>query len=315
MHRTPTIVALAVSGLLAPVTTASAQTTRTVCASGCHYTSINAAIEDSSDGDIIQLSGVTYTEGDTIEMDNDIELTIIGEVDSAGDPVTIISGDNSRQVMNITGGNLRFENLQIASGRETAGNYAYGGGARIENARTSFVNCWIVDNYAGASGIFGQTYGQGGGLYVSGTGSLLLERCRFQGNSAPKMPALGVVRDEGLRVEIIDCMFNTSFGIKGDYYDAIWLTEEAPIPGDLDGDGDYDEDDARIAMADFGITEGTPGDMDGDDDVDAADFVAVRDQVGVKTLGCLVADINGDGEVDGADFAYVLGYWGLCSAP
>ena len=92
MHRTPTIVALAVSGLLAPVTTASAQTTRTVCASGCHYTSINAAIDDSSDGDIIQLSGETYTEGETIDMD--IDLTIIGEVDSAGDPVTIISGDD-----------------------------------------------------------------------------------------------------------------------------------------------------------------------------------------------------------------------------
>ena len=82
--------------------------------------------------------------------------------------------------------------------------------------------------------------------------------------------------------------------------------------GDLDCDGDYDEDDARMAMADFGITAGTPGDMDGDDDVDAADFVAVRDQVGVETLGCLVADINGDGDVDGADFAYVLGYWGGC---
>ena len=41
--------------------------------------------------------------------------------------------------------------------------------------------------------------------------------------------------------------------------------------------------------------------------------MAVRNQVGVKALGCLVADI--DGEVDGADFAYILGYWGLCSAP
>ena len=55
---------------------------------------------------------------------------------------------------------------------------------------------------------------------------------------------------------------------------------------DLDCYGDYDEDDARPAMADFGITEGgdsVPGD--------------------------------GDGEVDGADLSYVLGYWGLCSAP
>jgi hypothetical protein len=63
-------------------------------------------------------------------------------------------------------------------------------------------------------------------------------------------------------------------------------------------------------MADFGITEGTPGDMDGDGDVDAADFVAVRDQVGVDNLGCVGSDINGDGEVDGADLAYILSFWG-----
>ena len=66
---------------------------------------------------------------------------------------------------------------------------------------------------------------------------------------------------------------------------------EAPcVVGDHNFDGEYDED-------------------------DAADFVAVRNQVGVKALGCLVADIDGDGEVDGAVFAYILGYWGLCSAP
>ena len=41
----------------------------------------------------------------------------------------------------------------------------------------------------------------------------------------------------------------------------------------------------------------------------------MRNQIGIEALGCLVADINGDGEVDGADFAYVLGYWGVCSAP
>ncbi len=87
------------------------------------------------------------------------------------------------------------------------------------------------------------------------------------------------------------------------------------VHGDLDCDGDYDEDDIRSGMAAFGIIEGTPGDMDGDDDVDAADFALLRDQIGVEALGCVVADINGDGEVDGADFAYILGYWGVCSAP
>ena len=75
-------------------------------------------------------------------------------------------------------------------------------------------------------------------------------------------------------------------------------------------DGDYDEDDIRLGMADFGITEGTPGDMDGDDDVDAADFALLRNQIGVETLGCVGSDINGDGTVNGADLAYILSFWG-----
>ena len=85
------------------------------------------------------------------------------------------------------------------------------------------------------------------------------------------------------------------------------------VYGDIDCDGDYDEDDIRLGMADFGITEGNDpvaGDADGDGDVDADDRTAVND-----ALGLCAADIDGDGQVDGADLSYVLGYWGLCSAP
>ena len=61
-----TIVAVAASGLLASVTTTSAETT-TVCASGCDYTSINAMISVASDGDVIQLAAETYFEGEQID--------------------------------------------------------------------------------------------------------------------------------------------------------------------------------------------------------------------------------------------------------
>ena len=49
MTRLHFLVALAASGLFTAV--ASAQNTITVCASGCDYTSINAAIDASSNGD------------------------------------------------------------------------------------------------------------------------------------------------------------------------------------------------------------------------------------------------------------------------
>jgi hypothetical protein len=42
--------------------------TITVCASGCDYTSTNAAISAASDGDVIQLAAETYFEGEQIDM-------------------------------------------------------------------------------------------------------------------------------------------------------------------------------------------------------------------------------------------------------
>ena len=59
---------------------------------------------------------------------------------------------------------------------------------------------------------------------------------------------------------------------------------DTTLAGDLDCDGDYDEDDARAAMADFGITEGS--DCRG--------------------------DVNGDGTVNAADLGIVIGVWGNC---
>ncbi len=305
MHRTLTIVALALAGLFACTTSPATADTITVCASGCDYTSIRTAINNASDGDVIQLAAETYIEGGTIEIDADIELTIIGEVDSAGDPATIISGNNQRRVMFITAGTVRFEDLQIVSGRVTGGTCAAGGGARIDDGDTSFVNCWIRDCYASSTGPFGVQCGSGGGLAVFGTGSLRLEGCRFEDNSTDLNTRLS------LRVEIIDCVFTAYLEISfPNDASPIWVFDEAPIAGDLDGDGDYDEDDARIAMADFGITEGTPGDMDGDDDADVADFALLRNQIGVDKLGCVGSDINGDGTVNGADLAYILSFWG-----
>ena len=52
MFRTAVMSALVIA---TSISTASAETV-TVCASGCDYSSINAAIADASDGDVKQLS-------------------------------------------------------------------------------------------------------------------------------------------------------------------------------------------------------------------------------------------------------------------
>ena len=49
----------------------------------------------------------------------------------------------------------------------------------------------------------------------------------------------------------------------------------APCPGDLDGDGDVDQSDLGIMLADYGCTDGPgncPGDIDGDGDTDQSDL-------------------------------------------
>ncbi len=60
------------------------------------------------------------------------------------------------------------------------------------------------------------------------------------------------------------------------------VTQAAPCPGDLDGDGIVSASDLAQLLGDWGPCEGCP------------------------------ADFNGDGVVDAADLAQLLGAWGMC---
>ena len=92
-------------------------------------------------------------------------------------------------------------------------------------------------------------------------------------------------------------------------------TAETTVFGDLDCDGDYDEDDIRLGMIEYGITEGgysVPGDLDGDGDYDADDArLAMAEFVIIEASDCQ-GDVNGDGIVNAADLGIVIGVWGNC---
>jgi hypothetical protein len=51
-----------------------------------------------------------------------------------------------------------------------------------------------------------------------------------------------------------------------------------------------------------------PGDFNGDGVLDGADYIAIREHLGV-----CAADIDANGVVDGVDLSFVLGSWGLCT--
>ena len=121
MYRTLlSTVALAISSV-----TASAETI-TVCASGCDYTSINAAIGAASDGDVIQLAAETYFEGEQIDTLGKA-ITLRGVLDKAGEPASVLYGAGTHRMLICQNGETSatvFENLMIRNGYD----FGEGGG-------------------------------------------------------------------------------------------------------------------------------------------------------------------------------------------
>ncbi len=158
MYRPLTIVALAASGLFAFATTATAETI-TVCANGCDYTSINDAIEDSSNGDVIQLAAETYFEGDEIDTDG-TELTLRGVLNKAGEPASVLDGAEEHRLLHCNSDETdatSFENLVIQNGdASSVFGDDNGGGMYITRSSPSLTNCTFTGNSAG---------GYGGGVY------------------------------------------------------------------------------------------------------------------------------------------------------
>ena len=186
---------LVFAGMIGP---ASAETI-TVCAKGCDYSSINAAIAVASDGDVIQLSAETYAEGSTIDTLGKA-IVIRGVIDDAGAPLTILDGGGSHRVIQCQRGewgSTAFSNLLIRNGRDTNGAGMYN-----KASSPTLTDCVFVDNQCIARG--GGMYNEkessptlirtrfirnrassGGGIYNFDGSSPTLADCRLEGNSAP----------------------------------------------------------------------------------------------------------------------------------
>ena len=170
----------------------TAAETYTVCAVGCQYTSINAAINAAEDGDTIQLFAETYYEGVPIDPDGK-QITILGTIDGGGSPTSVLDGNNTHRVLVCEHGethDTRFISLSIENG-QSSGN---GGGIYLEGSSPSFTGCEIKYNISG--------YG-GGGIYCDAS-SPLIENCSIDHNDAGSSGG-GIYSRNGSGPIIRDC--------------------------------------------------------------------------------------------------------------
>ena len=275
MHRPLTIVALAASGLFAFASTATAETI-TVCANGCDYTSINDAIDASSNGDVIQLAAETYFEGEQIDPDGKA-ITLRGVLNKAGEPASVLFGASDHRVLICQSGEASatsFENLVIRNGSADLG-----GGMYTEFSSPTLTNCTFTNNSAA---------GDGGGMFNIYSSSPTLTNCTFTNNSAVYGGG-GMSNNNGSSSPTLtDCNFcgNTSG------------TGNRNINGSIDGS----------SSGNLLLLNCNTGDVNFDLQIDSGDLGYLLALWNASSV--LNADINLDGEVNGADLAYILSYFG-----
>jgi predicted outer membrane repeat protein len=303
----------------------------TVGASGFEFTSINDAIdaipgaaamadytiqvhdanhregaEILTDGKNFKLSGVVGRSGEYPVLDGQDTHRILRVM--SGSEVSIsdlafedgLGNSNGGAVLLINGSTLSFNEVRF---RNNAGER---GGAIYVNNSNAELSCYDVDFDSNTGTI-------GGAVMTNLCQSATFERCAFTSNVGTDADYGDVIHNSDETNLVIlkttdVCGSNRPFSGSVSFSARLIIEEscEDPVAGDYDGDGDLDADD----HAAIGVALGISGDTDGDGDVDSDDYTALRDQ-----LGICAADIDGDGMVDATDLAYILGYWGGCSAP
>lgn len=297
--------------------------TLTVCAKGCDYTSINAAIAASSDGDVIQLAAETYFEGAQIDPIGKA-ITLRGVLGEAGEPASVLDGAGSHLVLHCSrneNAGTTFERLVIRNGRSSAGGamfivsasptvtdclfiensgFVCGGVLILSPCSPSFADCAFTNNSAdqdaGGMAVLGamptltdctftrnSAASQGGGLWSNGLPTLV--NCIFTGNTSAV--GRGIYTDSNSPI-LIDCEFMECCQID-------------PPRSFIDlGGNDYDSwcNDCR-------------GNVDcRNDGVDAGDLGYLLARWGTDDPQ---SDIDGDGQVRAGDLGLLIAAWGPCN--
>lgn len=155
-----------------------------VCANGCPFTSIQAAITNAAEGATIAICPGAYA--GNLYLDKDLRL--IG----AGAASTTLQGTRTTSVVWVQASTVTLERLRI-----TGGNLSQGGGVHNGGGTVELIDCTVTDNalapgYDGGaifngnastltlrnSTVFGNSGANGGGVFNGGTMQVIASEIR-----------------------------------------------------------------------------------------------------------------------------------------
>ncbi len=154
-----------------------------VCASGCEYTTIQAALTAADPGSTVRVCAGTYTIPRSVDLKIERNLTIIGA--GSGDGGVIIAGDGSPRpaIVQVASGAVELRDLAVTGGEGVGG----GGIAILSGATLTLTRVLVADNdgrYGGGINNFGtvtlnagtlltrNASSSGGGIYNKGSAIL-----------------------------------------------------------------------------------------------------------------------------------------------
>jgi len=179
-------------------------TTVTVCAAGCDFTTIQAAIDAASAGATIQIGDPTHTEA-AITVDKDVTIqgqgaasTIVqahASVEEATERVFYVPAGVTATMRDVTirhgnpisdpdsGGGITNEGTLTLENSIISDNIGNGSGGIVNEGELTLVNCVVRDNAAIERGDYFERCGSGGGI-KNRAGLLTLVDSTVSGNSA-----------------------------------------------------------------------------------------------------------------------------------
>jgi Right handed beta helix region len=276
-------------GLTFP-STSYAQTTLTVCASGCNYTTIASAVAAVSSGDTISVQEATDSESTSVDIGNNLTLTIEG----LGVSSTTVNGTGTLPVFIIeSGSTVTIQNLTVSNGFNSSN-----GGGIVNNGGSLTISNAAVSNNTSSSG-------SGGGIANLYSGSLTINNSTVSGNMAASGSG-GGIQNSSSTVTITSSTIsgNTAYIYgAGIYNSGTVTTTNSTLSGNygvLYGGGIYSDSGSSVTISFSTIANNSASTAGGIDNLGTAtvDDSIIGDNTGGDCAGTISAPSNTSSSLD-----------------